>query len=356
MPFLIVRNDITKMAVDAVVNTANPRPVIGAGVDSAIHAKAGARLLKARYEIGKIAPGDAAVTPAYDLDAKYVIHTVGPVWQGGDKNEEELLRSCYAKSMALAYETGCASVAIPLISTGNYGFPKDRALHIAISEIGNFVMSHEMKVYLVVFDRNAFVLSEKLFNEIESYIDEKYVEEYSHTMYADVSQKARRCFEDIQEYDVSVIDDAKRSAALSEENDLMPAHFGIQIKTAKIRSLDDVMDQLEETFSEALFRLIDEKGLTDPQVYKNANIDRKHFSKIRKNKNYKPSKETALALAIALGLNLDETRDLIGRAGYALSHSSIFDIIVEYFIISGNYDIFELNEALFAYGQPTIGC
>ena len=179
MPFQIVRNDISHMRVDAIVNTANPRPVIGAGTDAMVHRAAGPELLMARQRIGSIAAGDAALTPAYALNAKYVIHTVGPVWDGGSYGEEDLLRNCYDNSLRLAVEHGCQSIAFPLISTGNYGFPKDKALQIAISAFSEFLLKHEMQIYLVVFGKQSFALSEKLFHSVQSYIDETYIKEKS---------------------------------------------------------------------------------------------------------------------------------------------------------------------------------
>ena len=192
MSFEIVRNDITNMRVDAIVNTANPRPVIGSGVDALIHAKAGPRLLQARQRIGRIGAGHAAITPGYDLVAEFVIHTVGPVWRGGFFGEEKLLRSCYDSALKLALEQGCGSVAFPLISTGNYGFPKDKALQIAISAFSSFLMEHEMRIYLVVFDRTSFILSEKLFRDVASYIDENYVAEQDRFGTEPLSARNRR--------------------------------------------------------------------------------------------------------------------------------------------------------------------
>ena len=192
MPFKILRNDITNMRVDAIVNTANPRPVIGSGTDSMIHAKAGPGLLEARRAIGDIRVGHATETPAFGLDAKIVIHTVGPVWQGGGHGEEELLRSCYDKSLELAAERGCRSVAFPLISAGNYGFPKDRALQVAISAFSAFLMEREMEIFLVVFDRKAYRLSEQLFRDVESYIDQHFVDVCEAAVYGSGRRIRRR--------------------------------------------------------------------------------------------------------------------------------------------------------------------
>lgn len=359
MPFEIVRNDITNMEVDAIVNAANPRPIIGYGVDSGVHKKAGDQLLAARKKIGDIPFGDAAVTPAFNLGAKYVIHAVSPIWQDGTKNECALLESCYVKSLQLALECGCDSIAFPLLSAGNHGFPKDLALQTAISVFSKFLMKHEMQIYLVVFGKQSFALSEKLFHSVQSYIDETYIQEKSLEEYGVTNKRDIRELELLQlresmsrrrraelEYNICA-SEVCEDGAFVEEKALMPA--------SAPRRLEDLMKEIDETFSEALVRLIDQKGLKDPDVYKKANIDRKFFSKIKNNKNYKPSKATCVAFAIALELNLDETRDFIGKAGYALTHSSKFDIIVEYFILEGNYNSFEINEVLFAFEQPLIG-
>lgn len=350
MPFSIVRNNIVNMQTDAIVNTANPRPVIGAGTDAAVHAKAGPRLLEARKAVGNIPRGQSAVTPAFGLNAEYVIHTVGPVWCGGDRNEGETLQSCYQSALRLAAEKGCRSVAFPLISAGNYGFPKDLALQTAVSAISSFLADHEMTVYLVVFDKSAYVLSEKLFHEVESYIDENLVMELSQIEYG----------EGKAEYDRRRILEKEEAAVYScpDRNNLMmvcETHSSSENNTFSQIRLEKLMDSVGETFSEALIRMIDQRGLKDPEVYKKANISRQLFSKIRNNRDYQPKKTTALAFAVALRLDLDETRELLGRAGYLLSRSSKFDIIVEYFIANKNYDIFELNEVLFAFTDQILG-
>lgn len=357
MPFEIVRNDITNMEVDAIVNAANPRPIIGYGVDSGVHKKAGAQLLDARKKIGDIAFGDAAITPAFNLSAQYIIHAVSPIWQDGKRNEAQLLESCYEKSLALALENKCESIAFPLLSAGNHGFPKDLALQTAINVFSRFLMKHEMQIYLVVFGKKSFALSEKLFHSVQSFIDETYIQEKSLEEYGVTDKHDVRELELLQlresmsrrrraELDFNLLQTEACIGAL-EKKSIAPA--------AAPRKLEDLMKEIDETFSEALIRLIDQKGLKDPDVYKKANIDRKFFSKIKNNKNYKPSKSTCVAFAIALELNLDETRDLIGKAGYALTHSSKFDIIIEYFILEGNYNTFEINEVLFAFEQPLIG-
>ena len=329
MPFEIVRNDIVNMKVDAIVNTANPRPIIGAGTDKAVHDKAGARLLLARKEIGNIAIGEAAITPAFDLDARYVIHTAGPIWRDGKSSEEALLASCFKNSLRLAKEKECESIAFPLISTGSYGFPKPLALQIAVREISSFLMENEMQVYLVVFEKQSFELSEKLFKSVSSYIDANYVSDKMNLEYG--TSKLRR-------FDY-------------EEMLLRESSYEI---TSKIPNLDGMLNNLDKGFSETLLYLIDRTGKKDSEIYKKANVDRKLFSKIRNNADYRPSKTTAIAFAIALELSMDKTDDLLARAGIALSQSNKFDVIVRYFIENKKYDIFELNSVLFEFDQPLI--
>ena len=332
MPFEIVRNDITKMQVDAIVNTANPRPVIGAGTDSRIHEAAGPKLLLARQAIGPIAVGCAAVTPAFNLQAKYVIHTVGPVWDGGSYDEETLLRNCYDNALKLALEHRCKSIAFPLISAGNYGFPKDKALQIAISAFSAFLLDHEMQIYMVVFNRDAYKLSEKLFTHIASYIDQNYV---------DICELASYGAEE-------------RICASRHRQDRMACERSMPC-TPKALSLEDMLKQADAGFTEKLLELIDKTGKKDSEVYKKANISKQHFSKIRNNPNYKPTKPTAIALALALELNLEDTKDLLERAGYALTNSSKFDLIIRYFIEQGNYNVVEINLALYEFDQTLLG-
>lgn len=284
MPFQIIRNDITKVKADAIVNTANPAVAVGRGTDRAVYHAAGRdRLLAERKKIGIMHPGQAAHTPAFNLDAKYIIHTVGPAWIDGNHDEREILHSCYEKSLNLAAELSCRSIAFPLIATGSYGFPKDEALQIALAEIDRFLLSHEMEVILVVLGRRAFELSEKLVGDIEEYIDEHGIAE-------------------------------------------LHMEFGTE-----------------------------ESGMDDVTVYKKANIDRKVFSRIRCKKDYKPTKKTAVAFAIALQLDMPAMLDLLSRAEIAFSPSSKFDLIITYFVTNKVYDIYEINAALFKYGQPILG-
>ena len=343
MPFEIVRNDITKMAVDAIVNTANPHPVIGPGTDSMIHEAAGPGLLIARQAIGRIAVGCAEITPAFALQAKYVIHTVGPVWDDGGYGEEKALRNCYDNSLKLAAAHNCRSIAFPLISTGNYGFPKDKALQIAISAFSTFLLEYEMQIYLVVFDRTSFKLSEKLFQSVVSYIDEHYVEVSEIAAYGAISENRRR--------------NRRRRDWEADERMVLEtcAPCYSMPMASKTLSLEDMLKQTDAGFTETLLKLIDASGKKDSEIYKKALLSKQHFSKIRNNPNYKPTKPTAIALALALELSLDETKDLIGRAGYALTNSSKFDLIIRYFIEQGNYNVVEINIALYEFDQTILG-
>lgn len=332
MPFSLVRNDIVNMRVDAIVNAANSSLAPGGGVCGAIFAAAGRTALKkACRAIGHCDVGSAVITPGFNLPARYVIHAVGPIWQGGTRGEADLLHSCYTRALHLARENGCESIAFPLISSGIFGYPKPQALRVAINAIEEFLLKYEMQVYLVIFDRAALLISERLYENIQRYIDDRYVE--------------------LRAFPRQAAEALPHARQRAEQADLPLA---APCATPGKRSLDDLLGHLDESFSRMLLRLIDEKGMTDVEVYKRANLDRKLFSKIRK-EGYNPSKQTALALAIALRLNLDETKDLLGRAGYALSHSNKFDIIIEYFIEEGVYDIFEINEALFAFEQRLLG-
>ncbi len=375
MPFQIIRHDITKVTADGIVNSANPRPIYASGTDSAIYKAAGAeKLLAEREKIGDIAVGDVAVTPAFNLKAKYIFHTVGPVWYGGGNGELDALASCYRKTLNKAAELGCESIAFPLISTGVYGFPKDKALDIALREVSAFLEDHEMKVTLVVLDRSSFELSKELVDDVKQYITEHYVTEQTREEYGfhGYSQRERERLETYrswrerrrrEEAVYGSISEEKAEgpyteipvgAPVSSERERRPQHF-VHSSIAPKQSLEEVMRNVEDGFQPTLFRLIDERGLTDPQVYHRANMDRKLFSKIRNDKNYNPKKITVLALAFALKLNIDETTDLMKRAGYAFSPGNLFDVIVEFFIRSGEYDLFKVNAFLFDQDLPVIG-
>ena len=321
--------DITKMEVDAIVNAANETLLGGGGVDGCIHRAAGPELLTECRMLGGCRTGEAKITGAYRLPCRYIIHTVGPVWNGGKYGEREQLASCYRTSLALAKEHGCETVAFPLISSGIFGYPKDQALRVAVDTIGEFLLHNDMTVYIVIFSRTAYQISSKLFADIAEYVDDHYVDVHTDSQ----RERLRR---------MSVLE----SRTLSADAAAAPMAAG---------GLDEALAHLDAGFSETLLKLIDRSGKKDSEIYKKANVDRKLFSKIRNNPDYKPSKATAIAFAIALELNLDETRDLVARAGYALSASSKFDVIIEYFIRQKKYDIFEINEVLFAFDQSLLG-
>lgn len=416
MSFKIVRNDITKIKADAIVNTANPEPIYSAGTDSAVYIAAGAgKLLEERKKIGRIAEGDVAVTPAFDLDAKYIFHTVGPIWQGGDYGEKETVSKCYLNCLNKAKELELESIAFPLLATGTYGFPKAEALLIATSVFSSFLAENELEITLVVFDNESFALSDKIFAGVDQFIDENYVdektsEEYSYKHIAGAAgamagaaacsaafvaasaaeptaEPAEYIADECAEEPAEIRDEeealelrrARRRELIERDRKERRGLFGLRNKavtaecaappvaaedgdrnrsTAKAaapRSLEDVVKNVSETWQESLLRMITEKGYTDTEVYKRANVDRKLFSKIRSNKDYQPKKNTAVAFALALRLNLDETKDFLMRAGYAFSPSSKFDLIIEYSIDHGVYDLMLINCALFDHDQPLLG-
>lgn len=336
MPLEIVRHDLTKMKVDAIVNAANTELKMGGGVCGAIFQAAGSNeLTQACNEIGGCQVGEAVITKGFKLSAKYIIHTPGPIWKGGSHREADLLKSSYDHSLKLAKTYQCESIAFPLISTGIYGYPKEEALQIAVSTISQFLLQHDMLVYLVVFDQTSFGLSRKLFTSIHEFIDEHYVEEIEITFNR---RQDRFLAEELQE-------------SLNAPSDF----FEKQNEFNLANSLEEMLDELDESFSERLLRLIDESGMTDVDTYRRANLDRRLFSKIRNKVDYTPTKKTALAFAIALQLNVHETNDLLSTAGYTLSHSSKLDVIIKYFIQQGKYDIHLINEVLFAFDQPLLG-
>ena len=372
MPFSIVRNDITKMNVDVIVNAANTELQAGGGVCCAIFSAAGVdRLQKACNKLAPISTGEAVITKGFALPAKYVIHVAGPVYRDGTQNEEALLRSCYKNALDLAKKRKCKSLAFPLISSGIYGYPKDEALAAATSAISEWLLaddsSHSLDVSLVVFDKAAFAISQKLLGDIKAFVNEKYVDE-QHRLFsrerslrwseselfagetetaheANAFQRAEDAFQmgELPEIPMQALKPAAAKPAAAKPAGVKPS------------KPDDIIAKLDEPFSVSLFRLIDAKGKTDIEVYKRANLDRKLFSKIRTGKGYMPSKKTVVALAVSLELSLPETRNLLERAGYALSRSVVFDVIIEYFITCRKYDIFEINNVLFEYDQTLLG-
>ena len=340
MPFEIVRNDITTMKVDAIVNAANRSLLGGGGVDGAIHRAAGPELLAECRTLGGCETGEAKLTQGYRLPSKYVIHTVGPIWHGGHRGEQELLASCYRNSLKLAIEHHCETLAFPLISAGAYGYPKDQAMAVAVEAISQFLFEHDMTVYLVVFGHTEFLAGKKLFRDVQEYIDDVYVE--SHVR-RNVERSRKRLWHEDED------------AALNLDRSLASTYHEMPVPSAAQPDWDKMLRQTDEGFSDALLRLIDEKGLTDAQCYKRANVDRKLFSKIRSNPEYRPSKPTVFAFAVALELSLPETKRFLNKAGFALSHSSKFDIILEYFIKNRLYNVFEINEVLFQFDMPLLG-
>ena len=364
MPLQIVRNDITKMRVDAIVNAANPTLLGGGGVDGAIHRAAGPELLEACRALGGCETGQAKATKGYQLPAKFVIHTVGPIWQGGGCGEPELLAACYRNSLHLARKLGCESVAFPMISTGVYGYPKELALPIATREITGFLMENEMLVYLVVFGADALAVSLKLFRDVREYIDQHYVDVHTDSR----SNNRRESMRDKGEGQAfkpgplfgdgfpAAFDGAAPPLPLS--NALRPRKDG-NVRPLSPRAAEPdwekMLRQTDEGFSRMLLRKIDEKGMTDAQCYKKANVDRKLFNKIKNKPEYRPGKPIVFAFAIALELNLSETREMLEKAGFSLTHSSKMDIVLEYFIKNGLYDLLEINQVLFQFDLPLLG-
>lgn len=340
MPLEIIRNDITTMDVDAIVNAANKALAPGGGVCGAIHRAAGPLLANECRTLGGCETGQAKVTHAYDLPCRYVIHTVGPVWHGGGYGEKEALTSSYRESLKLAKAKGCESIAFPLISSGIFGYPKKEALKVAIDAISDFLMDNEMTVYLALFNKECLNISKTLFANIEEYIDQHYVDSFEAADF----RRGRSLM--VNEAVPAECFPCKAASPADEK----------AVGTSEAPAdLEDWLGQIDESFSEMILRKIKEKGMTNAECYKKANIDKKLFSKINSTPGYVPKKNNALALAVALELSLEETQDLLMKAGMALSHSNIFDLIVEYHIVNKLYDIFEINQVLFNYDQPLLG-
>jgi len=339
MPIKLIRNDITNMQVDAIVNAANSRLIRGGGVCGAIHDAAGPLLERECLQLGGCKTGEAKITKGYALPCRYVIHTVGPVWQGGQHHEKELLSSCYRNSLLLARLHGCASIAFPIISSGIFGYPKDQALKVAMDAVSDFLFDQDsdMMVYLVVFTKESVKTGEKLFESIAQFIDDRYVEE--HFDFRAEASRSIRFAKEAQDIPLAcctapVYDEGLASAP---------------------STIEEALKQIDESFSQMILRKIKEKGIKNSECYKRANIDKKLFSKIANDVHYSPKKTTAAALAIALELPLDEAKELLGKAGYALSRSSRFDIIIEYCITHRIYNIHEVNIILYDFDQMTLG-
>ena len=347
MPFQIVRDDIAHMRVDAVVNAANAQLLAGGGVcGSLFHGAGHDDLSRACRSIGSCPVGEAVVTPGFALPARHIIHAVGPIWRGGDEGEAALLRRCYDASLARVEELGVESVAFPLISTGAFDFPKPAALAIALEAFASFLADHDIEIYLVVFDRESFDIGESLFASVQQHIDDTYEESYDYLGTALLSDER---FDD-SAFEPVEFRRMRERVAEPPMLDVLPC-----APAPNVEDLSQLVENLDESFSECLLRLIDERGMTDVEVYKRANVSRKLISKIRSDKAYRPSQPTALAFAVALRLSLDETKGLLEKAGFALSHASKFDVIVEYFILRQEYDLFVINQTLFAFDQMLLG-
>ena len=344
MPLQIIRQDITKMQVDAIVNTTNEEMVGYSGVDLAIHTIAGSELDAECAELTPLGLGEAKISKGYGLSCKYIIHTSGPVWRGDLNGESAILKSCYIESLKLAVKNNCKTVAFPLISSGVYCFPKDQVLKFAIQTITEFLFENELTVYICVFDKESYSFSQKLFSDIQEFINDDYAEEHDDDFYDSCDDEWN------DRNDIFLKSEASKTIHI-DACTLSKNAWSFDGD----ESLKDYLQQMDKSFQEMLFDFIDEKGMTDVECYKKANVDKRTFSKIKSNKDYRPSKQTVIAFAISLQLDLDQTQDLLATVGFTLSRSSVFDKIIMYFILNGNYNIFEINEALFEFDQVLLG-
>lgn len=350
MPLKIIRQDITKIECDAIVNPTNKRLRPTGGVDKAIHKSAGKELARACKAIKHIEVGEARLTPAFNLPCKYVIHTCGPAWRDGNHGEKELLQACYRNAFYLALENGCESIAFPLISSGEYKYPKEQVLRDATEVLDELLLEHEMLVYLVVYDKTSFKISKELFSSVSSYIDDNYVEELIDVLRREMRRPTRSLDDSALECRSEVLFEERSLCSRRIELDDIDCCFDASV------SLETMLDNMDKGFAETLFYYIDKKGISDVECYKRSNVDKKTFSKIKCNKNYKPSKLTAVSFAIGLRLSLEETEHLLKTVGMTLSHSNKFDLIIEYFITTGSYkSIFDVNEVLYQFDQLTLG-
>ena len=373
MPFRIIRNDITKVEADAIVNTANPEPVVGGGTDFSVHEAAGPELLEARKKIGPIPVGTSVETPAFRLPARYVLHTVSPVWIDGEYGEEDLLRKAYDSALALADRLGCRSVAFPLMAAGTYAFPHDIALATAIRAFTDFLMDHEMQIDLVLFNAKAFGLAESLFDDLKSYIDDNYVEERQKTEYRidddHISNRSERAYEDAllyrrrwqrkgTEQAENLLPKQHRPSTYFKPEETAAGSFPLAdaapIAPTVGSSFDDIFRHRDKTFSEYLLDLLRERDGKDSEVYKRAEVSKQLFSKILSNRDYRPTKDTAVQLAIGLQLDIAQTQKLLEKAGYVLTRSSKTDLVVQYYIERKVYSIPFINAALDDCGLPML--
>ena len=357
MPLQIIRNDITRVEADAIVNTANPEPIVGGGTDSAVYQAAGKeQMLEARKKIGPIAPGQAAVTPAFALKAKYVIHTVGPVWIDGTRGEREILASCYGVSLAMAKELGCRSVAFPLISSGVYGFPDGEALTVALGAIQRVLVNtdEDMQVTLVVFGKNTTVLSARIREGVKEYIDEAEVNRLRREEYGWDGEGHEREIRRRRQMRKQMYEERMESAVFDESVSLNTASLPTMAAPAG-GSLEKYLPKKEDTFTDRLLKLVNESGRTNVEIYTAANISKKVFSAIFSKKNYHPSKNTVLALCLALRLDTGAAEDLLARAGYAFSPADTTDCVVRCFLDSREFSVYEVNIVLYDLKQPVLG-
>ena len=354
MPFQIIRNDITKVKADAIVNTANPWPEVGGGTDWAIHNAAGPELLAARQEIGEISVGQSVATDAFALPAKYVLHTVSPVWLGGQFGEKALLRKAYDAALTLAETLGCKSIAFPLMAAGTYSFPHSIALSIAINAFTEFLFDHKIQIYLVLFNAEAFDIAGSIFDDLESYIDDNYVSDRAEEEYridesaGFINPEYHRVEEYFKKKKTALPKDAICAASMLPE----PPSEGLGIHA---ESLEEMLStQHESTFTEHLMDLLIEKDLKNSEVYNRACISKALFSKILKNKDYQPKKNTAIQLAIGLMLDLPQTQKFLEKAGYTLTRGSKVDLVVQYCIERELYSVVFINEILDDCGLPLL--
>ena len=337
MPLEISRNDIRYLKVDAIVNPTDCFYSGSGNTDKKIHEAAGDRLKEKLSTIENLEPGQCVITDAYDMDnCRYIIHTCGPIYQDGKHDEDEILSLCYRNALSLAKDNDLESIGFPLISSGTFGFPKGRALKIASDTITDFLMDNEMNVYLLVYDKQAFDHANKLYSNIKDYLNKELNKKQSKktlsNLFGNIASLKDAMYDDEESIYEATADYYKKS----------------EVDSAMIFEPD-------ESFSECMIRMIDERGMLDPEVYKRANIDRKHFNHIKNDKYYRPKKETAVALAIGMKLDIKETNTLLERAGFILSSSSVFDLIIKYCIEHKIYDIYQINEILFEEDQKTLG-
>ena len=351
MPLKIIRQDITKIKCDAIVNPTNRHMWPGGGADAAIHEAAGPELLDYCQTLGGVSVGEAKITPAFKLPCKYVIHTAGPEWEGGLSGERVLLRSCYKESMRLAIKHGCKKVAFPLIASGLYGYPKDKVLKEAVDVIRKFLAHYEMEVYIVVYDKTAYSISRELYTDVQSFVDNFYVE-----MHSDMFDNFRE-EDNYASYKASrIMSDKMCADEPIEKCSIDAAPICYDSIPFQSKRLDNMLKDMDKGFAETLFSYIDKTGVTDVEAYKLSNVGKKTFSKIKCNKDYKPSKITAVSFAVGLHLDLEETRHLLSTAGMCLSRANKFDVIIEYFITTGKYEtIFDVNEVLYQFDQVLLG-